>query len=111
MKKMNVAWTLGLLFAVCLFLGCASPREHSMKDHPTVAGTWYMDGNASKPCHIWSSPEGLRVQNEFGLMSRLVYDPSGFVIALDWLDGLRGDLRDQTIVWRNGTSWSRIPSK
>jgi hypothetical protein len=111
MKKINLGWTLCLLSVVFLFLGCTSPREHSMKDHPTVAGTWYMNGNASKPCHIWSSPDGLQVRNEFGLTSRLAYDPRGFVVALDWLYGLRGDVRDGAILWHNDTWWSRVPSQ
>ncbi len=72
-------------------------REH-------LVGRWYKDG---APCEIVSTRDGFEARNENGDTSRLVYDRHGYVRALDWEDGLRGEIRGNRIVWANGTSWLR----
>ncbi len=69
-----------------------------------VVGRWYKDG---APCEIVSTRDGLEARNEYGSTSRLVYDRDGYVRALDWEGGLRGDIRGNRILWANGSSWSR----
>jgi hypothetical protein len=108
---MNAVKALAPILVACVILGCATPRQTCVVPQQSVLGTWYMSGDVTKPCHVWTSPQGLQVQNEFSLTSRLAYDPAGFVIALDWLDGMRGDVRDGAILWRNGSWWSRVPAK
>ena len=109
MNRENYAHILALMPVALLLCGCATPGEQCGKLPRDLLGTWYLTADPTKPCHIWSSAEGLQVQNEFGMKSRLACDPSGFVIALDWLDGLRGDLRNGAILWHNGSWWSREP--
>jgi YD repeat-containing protein len=106
---MRLVRALTTLLTALLLLGCDAAVERSRNGDQSVLGTWYMTGDVGKMCHIRSSPEGLKVENEFGMTSRLAYDKRGFVTAADWLDGLRGDVRDGAILWANGTWWSRTP--
>jgi len=99
--------TIGLfarLLVGLLLAGCT-------KKESAISGTWYMSGVANEPCSIKSTPKGLIVMNEKGMLSQLVYDPSGFVVATDWEGGLRGDVNGKQIMWWNGSMWTRTPSQ
>ena len=99
--------SLTTFLTALLLLGCDVAVERARSGDQSVLGTWYMTGDVGKTCHIRSSPEGLKVDNEFGMTFPLAYDKRGFVIASDWLEGLRGDVRDGAVFWANGTWWSR----
>ena len=69
-----------------------------------INGVWYLDGSRDRVAHI----DGLEATNENGSVSRLRWEGSNTVVALDW-GGLRGDVRNDRIQWANGSSWVRDP--
>ena len=74
-----------------------------------VEGTWFNVKYPGRPCSIMSTPKGLVITDQNGAVSRLEYDPAGFVIAIDWRGGLRGDVETNTIRWAHGGVWVREP--
>ena len=85
-------------------------REVRERDLRELEGR-YLDGERDRPTEIVSSRGGLQARNERGRTSRLEIDRDGDVHALDWEDGLRGDVRGDRIEWENGTTWTRVPSE
>lgn len=81
-------------------------REVRRASH-RLAGDWFVGGDAAKRCTIESSPRGLVVTNELGEKSKLNATGMGEVVAVDWAGGLRGRVRGELILWRNGTWWTR----
>jgi hypothetical protein len=90
---------IGLFFSSCLALDFI--RERRLED------TWYLNGDRNKPAEIVGTRDGMEARNDTGATSRLVFDRSGSVRALDWEGGLRGEVRGDTILWANGTIWTR----
>ena len=76
-----------------------------------LEGTWYLNGDRSRRAEINESRRGLVARNEKGQTTRLEISRSGNVYARDWQGGLRGDVRRDRIVWENGTTWTREPSR
>jgi YD repeat-containing protein len=77
-----------------------------------VEGTWFNVKYPHAPCAIISAPLGLIVVDQRGIVSRLEYDPAGFVIATDWRKGgLQGEVETNTIRWEHGAMWVRTPQE
>lgn len=75
-----------------------------------VEGRWYTNGERRKPATIISSRlRGTEARNELGQFTRIEFDGNGSIRALDWDDGVRGDVRRGRIEWANGTTWTRRP--
>ena len=75
-----------------------------------VEGRWYTNGERRKPATIISSRlRGTEARNELGQFTRIEFDSNGSIRALDWDDGVRGDVRHGRIEWANGTTWTRKP--
>jgi hypothetical protein len=75
-----------------------------------VEGRWYTNGERGKPSTIISSRlRGTEARNELGQFTRIELDGNGSIRALDWDDGVRGDVRHGRIEWANGTTWTRKP--
>jgi hypothetical protein len=75
-----------------------------------VEGRWYTNGERRKPATIISSRlRGIEARNELGQFTRIEFDGNGSIRALDWDDGVRGDVRRGRIEWANGTTWTRKP--
>jgi hypothetical protein len=75
-----------------------------------VEGRWYTNGERRKPATIISSRlRGTEARNELGQFTRIEFDGNGSIRALDWDDGVRGDIRRGRIEWANGTTWTRKP--
>jgi hypothetical protein len=80
------------------------------RDVQGLEGRWYSNGERDKPCQIFFSRRGLQAKNEQGQTTRLERVRGGNVRALDWENGLRGNVRRDRIEWANGTTWTRVPS-
>ena len=76
-----------------------------------VEGRWYTNGERRKPATIISSRlSGTEARNELGQFTRIEFEGHGSIRALDWDDGVRGDIRRRgRIEWANGTTWTRKP--
>jgi hypothetical protein len=82
---------------------------------PDIAGTWYREGDRSKPATVAGSGENLTFTNEFKppLISKGKFTSPTTVVATEWEKGLVGTLisdksgRVNRINWGNGTSWQR----
>ena len=76
-----------------------------------VEGRWYTNGERRKPARIISSRlGGTEARNELGQFTRIEFDGNGSIRALDWDDGVRGDIRRRgRIEWANGITWTRKP--
>ena len=98
-KKMFLLLVIGLFFSSCLALDPIRERQ--------LEGTWYLNGDRNKPAEIVGIRDGMEARNETGATSRLEFDRFGSVRALDWEGGLRGEIRGDTILWANGTTWTR----
>ena len=98
-KKVSI-----LLVSVLFLFSCAVFDPITARH---LEGTWYLNGERDKACEIVSTRDGLQARNETGATSQLEYDRSGSVRALDW-GGIRGEIRDDRILWANGTTWTRV---
>ncbi len=119
---MNKATLIGLLLALGIGVvnspstvsaqGYGWPSWGNNRNAPQqLEGTWYLDGERSRRTEINTSRRGLVAINESGKTTRLEISRSGDVYARDWEGGLRGDVRRDRIVWENGTTWTREPSR
>jgi hypothetical protein len=119
---MNKATLIGLLLALGIGVvnspstvsaqGYGRPSWGNNRNAPQqLEGTWYLDGEQSRRTEINTSRRGLVATNESGKTTRLEISRSGDVYARDWEGGLRGDVRRDRIVWENGTTWTREPSR
>jgi hypothetical protein len=86
-------------------------RPPDRRETQGLEGRWYANGERDKPCQIFSSRRGLQAKNEQGQTTRLEKSRSGNVRAVDWENGLRGNVRRDRIEWANGTTWTRAPSQ
>ena len=119
---MNKATLIGLLLALAIGV-VNSPSTVSAQSYgwpswgnnrnapQQLEGTWYLNGERSRKTEINASRRGLVARNENGQTTRLEISRSGDVYARDWQGGLRGDVRRDRIVWENGTTWTREPSR
>lgn len=84
--------------------------SNSTNEPRQVEGRWYTNGERRKPATIISSRlRGTEARNELGQFTRIKFDGNGSIRALDWDDGVRGDVRRGRIEWANGTTWTRKP--
>jgi hypothetical protein len=90
----RIQWANGTFWVRDNNSGTARPSQ--------INGVWYFDGLRDRVAHI----DGLEATNENGSVSRLRWEGSNTVVALDW-GGLRGDVRNDRIQWANGNSWLR----
>ncbi len=74
-----------------------------------IAGTWYREGDRSKPASVSGSGAGLVFVNEFGMRARGHVSGPNSVVADDWEGGLVGIITDggRRIAWGNNTNWMR----
>jgi hypothetical protein len=113
--RINYSLTLPVALA---FVGIAVGQERIGQDRyerdANIVGTWYLSGDRNQPCYV--EPRGrderLVFTNErneaaYGTVEgRRVRVPS-------WDDpnvgGLFGQVREDVILWNNGTYWTRRP--
>lgn len=107
-----------MVLAACVF--GAFPTAHA-GTLPDISGTWYAQGNGSKPCHIAQSGNNATFTNEVGDRATGRFtDPS--TLSTSWPDwhnehnaGPRSTYIGRissgltTIHWSNGTYWTRHP--
>ena len=78
---------------------------------PNIAGTWYREGDWSRPASVGQSGERLTFTNELKppMSSRGRFLGPREVVAEDWEGGLRGTLSNdgRRISWANGSTWQR----
>jgi hypothetical protein len=76
---------------------------------PNIGGTWYREGDRSRPAYVTQSAGIISFTNEFGNKSRGHFESSFVVVADEWQGGLRGRLNGTLtrIDWANGTTWQR----
>jgi len=80
---------------------------------PDLSGTWYMNGDPNQPCEVrqrWPEPRALFI-NERGESAWGTIDGDRIWVP-DWVGynnrrGLEGSFRGDSIVWYNGSSWTR----
>jgi hypothetical protein len=74
-----------------------------------IEGQWFKAGDLRQPCYIQSLRGGplLILTNERGEQSRGRLLTADRIIALDWENGLTGNVQDHVIIWRNGDRWTR----
>lgn len=74
-----------------------------------IAGTWYREGDRTRPASVSGSGANLVFVNEFGMSARGHVSGPYTVVADDWEGGLVGMITDNghTIAWGNGTNWRR----
>jgi hypothetical protein len=84
-------------------------RDDPKNKFPNLGGTWYGEGNTSRPASVQQSDDKLTFTNEKGDTSRGHFESANVVVADDWQGGLRGRLNaDRTrITWANGSMWQR----
>jgi hypothetical protein len=109
--KLLYAGLLTALLAAPVLVS-AQPYEKGGHDRreANLLGKWYSNGERDKPVEIRTLRRGLQAKNEHGATSRLETRGNN-VRALDWEGGLRGHIRQDTIEWANGTTWTRAPSR
>ena len=84
--------------------------SNSTSERTQVEGRWYTNGERRKPATIISSRlRGTEARNELGQFTRIEFDGNSSIRALDWDDGVRGDVGRGRIEWANGTTWTRKP--
>jgi hypothetical protein len=94
-------------------LRCNEPAGQSVAQTalPDIGGTWYREGDRSRPASVSQSGANLSFSNEFHppMVSRGHFVSGGEVVADDWEGGLHGTLSAdrRRISWANGSSWSR----
>jgi hypothetical protein len=110
-------WILALV-VVAGTVACAEAQgSYLPKALPALAsleGQWFYAGDPRQPCYIEMDRGGFRgprliFTNERGEQTegRLLEDGRR-VLANNWGGGnLVGDVRRNTIEWRNGTTWTR----
>ena len=78
-------------------------RQSRIEQHKRltqVEGRWYTNGERRKRATIISSRlRGTEARNELGQFTRIEFDGSGSIRALDWDEGVRGDVRRRRIEW------------
>ena len=78
-------------------------KETSLnKREKSLIGTWYETGKCTRPCYITATKNKL-FQIYFGQAVRL-YVPGKTLVLMN---GIRGELVQDKILWSNGTWWSR----
>jgi hypothetical protein len=108
--------TLHLFAAVVALIVTSAALGQDRYDRraPNVAGTWYLSGEADKPCTIAQPGRDQRavVTNERGESANgtVVRDR---IRVPAWDDpaagGLHGRILGSVILWSNGTYWTRSP--
>lgn len=106
------------LAALCVIIALAPAYAGTL---PDISGTWYAQGNASKPCHIEQSGLNVTLVNEIGDRAHGVFaDPSTLSASWpDWHNSMNAGPRTtytgkissglNVIHWSNGTFWTRHP--
>ncbi len=103
---------LMLISAIALFNPVIAWSEQAGRQKCQIAGRWACIGKCIHPggaASIREFPGGIKFFNEAGGVSSGVWFDPETVVAVDWENGLKGDLSEDcnTIVWRNGTTWVR----
>ncbi len=100
---------LAVVLALPLLSSCAESLRDIREDITArrLEGRWYLNGDRSKLCEIFSTGGSLQARNEHGDTTPLVYDGRGSITATNWEGGLRGDVQRDTIRWANGSTWTR----
>lgn len=113
MEKKNLhRFLIGLLavaLAFPLLSSCAEDIREIRQEMTSrqLEGRWYVNGDRNRVAEIYSTRGGLEARNERGDTSPIEYDRRGEIRATNWENGLRGDVRRDSIQWANGTTWSR----
>ena len=98
---------LTIVMAVSILIWSCVIADSPIFTRRGLEGTWYSGGARDKICSIEATRDGLIARNENGQTSKLVYDRGGYVVALDWEGGLRGNIRGDRIEWANNSYWVR----
>jgi hypothetical protein len=84
-----------------------SNEKHLSKGEKALVGTWYESGHADRPAWIVSTENLLFLITHDRHAARLILTPEGFIFNTD---RLHGEIVKDTILWSNGTWWSRKPA-
>ena len=114
---MKTTLTLAMSSLLLLMFAVPAPSQRfdyrGFRNLPNISGTWYMSDDGDLPCRIIQHSPGDRAVfiNEHGMRAEgRVYPDHVFVPAWNdgyGSDGLEGVIRGDTIVWANGSYWSR----
>jgi Lectin C-type domain len=78
-------------------------------EEKSLVGNWFEGGRTDHPCYITATSDRLFAIGNFGRSGRIIYDPSGSIFVSSW--NAHGEIIQDTILWSNGTWWSRKPSR
>jgi hypothetical protein len=74
----------------------------------SLIGNWFESGRTDRPCYITATSDRLFAIGDSGRSGRIIYDPAGSIFISSW--NAHGEIVQDTILWSNGTRWSRKPS-
>jgi hypothetical protein len=118
MKFLRLSAIAAALVALYVFGAVAATYAGTL---PDIEGTWYAQGNPSKPCHISQSGLNVSFTNEIGDRAHGTFtDPSTLSASWpDWHNSMGAGPRStytghissnlMVIHWSNGTYWTRHP--
>ncbi len=97
------------LLLLSLFVAALASPSLAQLSGADIAGTWYREGDHSRPASVSGSGANLLFVNEFGQRARGHVSGPNSVVADDWEGGLTGIITDggNTIAWANNTNWKR----
>ena len=82
-----------------------------------IRGKWLFENNVNAVCGIFTAGDVLLLVNEHGnLAVGKLFNNNRLSVSrnvMGWQEGLSAEVHDEgkTIFWRNGTKWSRPPSR
>jgi hypothetical protein len=103
---MMLAASLALFHPLIANSADAPPRKCHLE------GRWVCIGKCTHPggaASIREFADGMKFFNEVGGVSSGVWFDAETIVAVDWENGLKGDLSEdcRSILWRNGSTWVR----
>jgi hypothetical protein len=84
-------------------------QEKTLSENEKILiGTWYEGGRIDRICYFTGTANLLFAIGNYGQSSRIIYSPGNHLFAPNW--HARGEIKQDDILWSDGTWWSRKPS-